>query len=130
MTGQGKTRGVRVRAQANRFAPLTRTVQLLEPLTKVDFTLAQGNIFRGRVLDDADNTIAVAVVRTEADEHGLDRYKWQTRTDAEGRFEWDSAPEEPVLFWFEADGYNWLRDIPLMADGSEHEIKLTRRAAE
>ena len=54
--------------------------------------------------------------------------QWRTRTDAEGRFEWDSAPAEPVLFWFEANGYNWLRDVPLVGDGSVHEIELTQKA--
>ena len=53
-----------------------------------------------------------------------------TQTDAEGRFEWDSAPAEEVLFWFEAEGFKWIRDLPLLPDGSEHEIKLTRKAGQ
>jgi len=130
MAGIGEPHGVRVLVQADGFAPQTPTVQLLEPTNVVNFTLAQGNIFRGRVLDQAGNPIPDAVVRTDTDNQGLDKFKWQTRTDAEGRFEWDSAPAEPVLFWFEADGYNWLRDVPLVADGSVHEIKLAQKTTE
>ena len=130
MAGIGEPRGVRVLVQADGFAPQTPTVQLLEPTNLVNFALAQGNIFRGRVLDQAGNPIPDAVVRTDADNQGLDKFKWQTRTDAEGRFEGDSAPAEPVLFWFEANGYDWLRDVPLVADGSVHEIKLTQKTTE
>ena len=35
-------------------------------------------------------------------------------------------PTEPVLFWFEAPGYETLRDVRLLADGTEHDIRLKR----
>src|SRR5579862_3522873 len=49
---------------------------------------------------------------------------WLARTDSQGRFEWDSAPGEPLLYWFEAEGFDWSRGLLLKADGIEHEIRL------
>jgi hypothetical protein len=94
-----------------------------------NFALVKGSIFRGRVVDEAGNTIPKAVVRTDYDFKNqiAARFAWQTETDAEGGFEWDSAPAEEICFWFEADGYSVIRSLPLLADGSEHEIKLKRK---
>lgn len=126
LLGVGKPH-VELVVQAGGFAPMARIVELLEPTNVINFALTNGNVFRGRVLDEAGNPIANAAVRTDVDDQGLRKYVWQTRTDADGRFEWDSAPAEPVLFWFEADGYKWLRDVLLTADGSEHSITLARQ---
>jgi hypothetical protein len=42
------------------------------------------------------------------------------------RFEWDSAPREPLLYSVIADGFNRAYAQSLQADGSEQKIKLTR----
>lgn len=116
--------------QAKGFAPQIQTVQCSEPTNIANFTLSKASLFRGRVLDEAGNPIPSATVRTDAGSDGLDKYQWLTHTDAEGRFAWDSAPPDSVLFWFEAPGFTWIRDLPLVPDGSEHEIKLTRKAGQ
>ena len=116
--------------QANGFAPQIQTVKCVEPTNIANFTLSKASIFRGRVVDDAGSPIPNATVRTDAGSDGLDKYQWLTHTDAEGRFEWDSAPPNSVLFWFEAPGFNWIRSRALLPDGSEHEIKLTRKAGQ
>jgi hypothetical protein len=56
------------------------------------------------------------------------KFDWTTHTDTSGRFEWDSAPADEVAYWFEADGYEVIRGLPLRADGKEHEITLRSRA--
>jgi protocatechuate 3,4-dioxygenase beta subunit len=112
--------------QAEGFAPITNKIELHDVTNTADFTLSQGKLFRGRVIDEAGNPIANAFVQTDWNNQGERAFDWQTRTDADGRFEWDSAPEEPALFWFEADGYEWQRDVLLAADGNDHEIKLKR----
>jgi RNA polymerase sigma factor (sigma-70 family) len=116
--------------QANGFAPQIQTVQCVEPSNLANFTLSKASIFRGRVVDEAGSAIPNATVRTDVGSDGLDRYEWLTHTDAEGRFEWDSAPPNSVLFWFEAQGFDGIRHLPLLPDGSEHEIKLTRTAGQ
>jgi protocatechuate 3,4-dioxygenase beta subunit len=114
--------------QANGFAPKIQTVQCVELTNIANFTLSKASIFRGRVVDEAGNPIPNATVRTDAGGDGLDKYQWLTHTDAAGRFEWDSAPPNSVLFWFEAHGFALIRNLPLLPDGSEHEIKLARKA--
>ena len=129
LAGQGPLH-VNLAIQADGFAPQTRTVALSDTTNVADFTLSPGNIFRGQVVDEAGNPISNAVVQTDWDDQGCRAFDWQTRTDANGRFEWDSAPEGPTLFWFEADGYQWQRDVSLLADGSAHVITLKSQAAQ
>jgi hypothetical protein len=63
------------------------------------------------------------VVRTDTDNRGIRQFEWRTQTDAEGRFEWRSAPADPVLYWFEAETvHEVLRDIPLRADGTGYRV--------
>lgn len=109
------------------MASQRQTVQLIEPTNRVDFVLAAATVFRGRVVDEAGNPIPGAVVRTDFDFKNqiATRFEWLNHTDAEGRFEWDSAPAEPVCFWFEADDYEIIRGMPIPNDGSDHEIRLT-----
>jgi hypothetical protein len=49
---------------------------------------------------------------------------------ADGRFEWDSAPVQETCFWFEADGYQAIRGLSLVADGSDHKIELKTKPNE
>jgi hypothetical protein len=115
--------------QANGMAPQMQTVQLVERTNYVNFVLARGNVFRGRVVDESGKTIAGAIVQTDWDSRGLRTFEWTTYTDADGRFEWDSAPAESVDFWIEADGFEVIRDRSMTADDSDHEIKLTRKVS-
>jgi hypothetical protein len=112
--------------QAEGFAPQTTKVDLLNATNVVNLTLSQGNIFRGRVVDEAGNPIPNAVVRTDFDfKHQVEtRFEWTAHTDANGRFEWDSAPKQEICYWFEANGHEVTRGLSLLADGSDHEIVL------
>lgn len=118
--------------QAPGMTPQLRQIQLQEPTHTVDFVLAPGRIFRGRVVDEAGNPIPGAVVRTDShfDPYIPTRFQWLTHTDLTGYFEWDSAPAEEACFWFEADGYEVIRGRPLLADGTDHEIRMTRKAGQ
>lgn len=108
------------------LTPQVKEVALLAATNSVTVVLSAGRVFRGRVTDLDGNPIANATVRTDADNQGLVKYRWLTHTDADGYFEWDSAPEEPVLFWFEAPGYQIIRDQLMQADGNDHTVKLAR----
>lgn len=112
--------------QAEGFAAQTRTVELAERTNIANFALSPGNIFRGRVVDETGNPIPNAIIQTDYDFKNQigKQFAWMTYTDGNGRFEWDSAPTGEVCYWFEADGYQWIRGLPLAADGSEHEITL------
>jgi hypothetical protein len=43
-----------------------------------------------------------------------------------GRFEWNSAPDEKTLFWFEKNGFQVIRNMMLMPNGKDYEITLQR----
>jgi hypothetical protein len=116
--------------QAKGMAPLVQSVPLLHPTNIADIVLGPGNIFRGRIVDQAGNPLAGATVRTDSNfkRQIPRRFEWLTYTDAEGRFEWDSAPAETTCFWFEADGFETIRGHPMVADGTDHEINLRRKS--
>jgi RNA polymerase sigma factor (sigma-70 family) len=114
--------------QADGLAPEVRRIALRERTTVADITLQPGHILRGQVLDDSGVPMPNVVVRTDTDD-GIRQFEWRTQTDAEGRFEWRSAPADPVLFWFEAESaHDVLRKIPLQADGTEYQVTLRRIA--
>jgi hypothetical protein len=129
LVGEGELQ-VELATQADGFAPQTTTVKLLSATNVVNSTLSLGNIFRGRVMDEAGNPIPNAVVKTDWDFKNQIRaqFDWTVHTDVNGRFEWDSAPAQEICYWFEADGYHVIRGLPLAADGSDHEITLKSNA--
>jgi RNA polymerase sigma factor (sigma-70 family) len=116
--------------QAKGFAAQAIKVDLLGETNVANFTLSQGNIFRGLVVDEAGTPIANAVVQTDFNFEGQIRqqFEWKAHTDPNGRFEWDSAPAQEVCYWFEANGYEVIRGMPLLADGSNHQITLKSSA--
>jgi RNA polymerase sigma factor (sigma-70 family) len=110
--------------QVNGFAPGVQTLTVTGSVTGLRFQLGPGQLLRGRVIDEAGNPLANAFV--EITRRAFDKVQWSTNTDSGGRFKWDSAPTEPLLFSFLAEGFNHEYARTLQADGSEHEIKLTR----
>jgi len=113
--------------QAEGYAPQLREVPASDAGQPLVFTLTPGHVFRGRVRDASGQPLTNAVVQTDWDNQGLRKVAWSARTDAEGRFEWRSAPADPLLFWFEAAGYEVRRNVLLTADGVEHDMILQRR---
>ena len=109
--------------QAKGFAPALRTFQVAGSLATVQFQLGPGQLLRGRITDQDGNPIAGAWAETT---RGRRKIEWSATTDADGRFEWDSAPPEPLLYSFQADGFNRAYALKLQADGSDHQIKLAR----
>jgi RNA polymerase sigma factor (sigma-70 family) len=111
--------------QAKGFAPAVQTVQVTGGVSALRFQLGPGQLLRGRVTDEDGNPIPNAWVETTR--RGFDKVKWSTNTDSGGRFEWDSAPQEPLLYSFLAEGFNRGYALKLQADGSQQEIKLARK---
>jgi len=122
---------VNLSVQADGLSSQSSIVDLTALTNVANFTLSSGNVFRGRVVDEAGNPISNAVVQTDYDFNNQveKRFDWTSHADANGRFEWDSAPAENVCYWFEADGYKVIRGQPLAADGSDHVITLKKHRA-
>jgi len=120
--------------QASGFAGEVKTVDLDEGTNIVSFTLSPGNVFRGHVVDDSGNPISNAVIQTDVPALALGgavrAFDWSTNTDANGGFEWNSAPSQETQYSIEADGYHRRWGESFTADGSDHNIVLTRKRAQ
>ena len=90
--------------QAEGYAPSVQTLQVTGSLAAVRFLLGPGQLLRGHVIDEAGHPITNAFVETTR--RAIDKIKWSATTDAEGRFEWASAPQEPLLYSVLAEGFN------------------------
>lgn len=117
-------RGYKVIVQAEGFRPEIRELKLNAPTNYADFKLSKGIHFHGRVIDEAGNPVPGAVIRTDSGSDGLDPYKWIGHADSQGRFEWNSAPAEETLFWFEANGYVIIRGMRITPDNNPRDITL------
>lgn len=79
--------------------------------------LRPGSVFKAKVVDAAGTPLPG--VRMIADRWREKRTLWfETVTDAEGRIEWRGAPAD-VVKWTILSHDRVLRDLPLMADGTE-----------
>jgi RNA polymerase sigma factor (sigma-70 family) len=110
--------------QAEGYAPAVRTVELKENVPSLSFQLGPGQVFRGRIVDESGNPVTNAFIETTR--LSFDKIKWSTNTDTEGRFEWNSATVEPVDYSVLAEGFARFYRHSFTADGSDHEIKLSR----
>ena len=119
---------VTLTAQVKGFQPMTLKVPAEPGAPPVEFRLASGRMLRGRVVDPEGKPIAGAnlFIPSYSKHKGIFFRKW---TDAHGRFEWDSAPDEPVEFNIRAEGYVWTDPIPLTAGEKEAVIVLKPEVA-
>jgi hypothetical protein len=130
--GQGRFRlpaqargRVTLTAQAPGFAPEMTEVTVQPDSPPFTFKLGPGAILRGRVLDAFG--LPVAETRVTAEQwREKQTLQWNTRTDGEGRFEWDSAPAEAVMLYFYKEGY-LSKNIELTPSDSEQLIRLAER---
>ncbi|HOX59039.1 MAG TPA: sigma-70 family RNA polymerase sigma factor [Candidatus Paceibacterota bacterium] len=112
--------------QADGLAPAVLETKLSASPTELNFVLQPGRVLKGHVVDDRGTPVPNALAQTCWTSAELRKIEWSARTDSEGRFEWDSAPAEPLHYWFDADGFTSPPAGLLNADGSDHEIRLTR----
>ncbi|CAM3013513.1 M56 family metallopeptidase [Rariglobus hedericola] len=102
-----------------------QTLELSLPLTEpLKVRLHTGGVIRGRVVDESGAPCAGMNV-------GVDTWKkvrtlaFSTQTDADGRFTWKGAPEEPVTFVFGAcQGGKFLSGLPLSPKAEEQLIEI------
>jgi RNA polymerase sigma factor (sigma-70 family) len=113
--------------QADGFAPAVQTLQLSSNVDALKFQLGPGQLLRGRIVDEQGNPVPFAFIETTR--RGIDKVQWSTNADANGRFEWNSAPTDPLLYSVLAQGFNRAYAQTLSADGSDHVITLTHEQA-
>lgn len=92
------------------------------PLT---IALRRGEPAKGRVRSPDGQPVTNAMVRVES-WHNNPLLRWQTRTDSEGRFTWENAPEDPVRMYFTASNYNSTTYSTTLNRSSESLFTLSR----
>ena len=104
--------------QAPGHAPDLKSLTAGPGLPPVEFRLGPGHTIRGRIVDAHDKPIADAPIA--ADEwRGHHSLRWNTRTDADGRFRWDDAPADPVLIDLGTLGFSAKRFWKATPDAPE-----------
>jgi RNA polymerase sigma factor (sigma-70 family) len=109
--------------QAEGYAPEDTTFHSAVPPTESRLTLTRGVELHGRVVDDNGEPVPKALVQI-CSHSNVKRFEWRTFTDAQGRFEWTSAPPKPEFYVIAASGYQAMREIKLAPDGTGHPITL------
>jgi hypothetical protein len=89
----------------------------------VQIKLGPGHTIRGRIVNrDGKPLEGVRVEAANWKRHSsLD---WTTKTDAEGRFAWDSAPQEPVFLTMTKPGYTMVAQQEFPPDKSETNVTM------
>jgi Carboxypeptidase regulatory-like domain len=112
-----------VTVEADGYVASDRTIHPEAPGDELQFVLAPAALLRGRVVDETGAPVEATVSARGGDfENG--RFDWSATTDAEGRFEWHSAPPAQRLYYVQAPGYEPLKQVELVADGTEELVTL------
>ncbi|MHC4706953.1 MAG: carboxypeptidase regulatory-like domain-containing protein [Planctomycetota bacterium] len=112
---------VMLTVQAKGYAPESREISVRYGMQPVEFQLGPAQTIRGRVVDAADKPIEGVEVSLESWQGG-ETIKWQTKTDAEGYFQWNEAPKDEMKFAFFKEGYRAIRFLEMTPDVDEHII--------
>lgn len=115
---------VTLTVQAPGYQPAIREIASSRDGATVEIRLAPSRRLWGRVVDSRGEPIAGAQVHIPS----YSRYRgvyFRTWTDAEGRFEWDDAPSDRVLFSIGAHGYVPSDPVWLTAGDKPADVVLT-----
>ena len=102
-------------ASADGYAPGFKTQDVGAATEEIVIQLEKGATIRGVVQDESQQPIQDVRVVLEGDST-YDRIDFSTKTDAEGKFEWRSAPNQPVPFYVGKEGYQQKRNVMLKPD--------------
>jgi peroxiredoxin len=110
-------------AQAPGRAPELADVVVAPDMKPLDFRLGPGQTIRGRVVD-RDGKPLDGVTIQSMNWKGHSSLDWKTKTNAEGRFTWDSAPLEPVLLTLTSPGYVMVSQREFQAEKGEAQMTM------
>jgi protocatechuate 3,4-dioxygenase beta subunit len=106
-------------------APTLAEFPVMPGMAPLRIVLEPGRSLRVRVVDSRGAPLAGTYVCVDT-WRGHRSLEWNTKTDANGRFTWDCAPPDEVLFDFLKIGYRNTRRVPLTASDEEQTIVLLK----
>ena len=98
-------------AQAKGYAPTHKPLNVERGLKATSLTLTQANPLKGRVVDNSGKPVEGASVALQS-WNELQLLNWRTKTDADGRFSWDSPPDGPAIFAVSKPGHYTINFMP------------------
>jgi len=112
---------------ADGYAPDSKSHPVKAVTDEILFQLAKGNAIRGIVQTEATEPIegVRVVLEGKPGEATYDHYEFSTVTGNDGRFEWTSAPNTPVPFYFGKTGFEQRRGVRL-TPGQDNVVTLNR----
>lgn len=112
-----------VTVQGAGFAPECRKITVEKENAPLAFSLEPGATLRGRVVDRQGKPLQGVFVAADSWRE-LRTLEFRTNTNAQGRFVWNNAPRDDVLFALSAEGFMSNRISRLTASTKEHTITL------
>ena len=107
--------------QKDGYAPEIKVIQVTKNLGQLEVVLHPGKTIRGQVVTTDGKPLIDIMI--EADTwRGYRTIDWGSKTDAEGRFHWDSAPPEEVTFDLISREYMSVRNYPMKPSNEEYVI--------
>jgi RNA polymerase sigma factor (sigma-70 family) len=114
---------ITVTAQARGRGPELMDVVVAQGMKPVELRLGPGRLIRGRVVSPQGKPLDGVTVQA-MNWKGHSSLDWTTKTDAEGRFTWDSAPAEPVLLTLTRAGYAMVGQREFQSDKGETSVTM------
>ena len=103
-------------AAADGKAPDDETFTVKPDMEEIVLKLTAGKVVKGVVQNTNGAPIAGVHVQLQNWGANNNNYDFSTNTDANGRFEWDSAPADPQEYDFTKDGYEDKQNVTLSPD--------------
>ena len=117
-----------IKAIADGFAPQMLAVTADKDAAPIDLVLKKGQLLRGRVVDRAGNPVANAALRLAQWRDVPNIGGFWARTDAEGRFTWNGAPDDAITLSVNKEGFQSVQ-LPVVANGQELQITISSEPA-
>ncbi|MBN1347112.1 MAG: carboxypeptidase regulatory-like domain-containing protein, partial [Phycisphaerae bacterium] len=116
-------------AHAPGYAPSQGKIRLTKDKLTIQMRLAPGELLQGRVVDNNQRPLNAARLTAtnwgDVELTGLDTsLDLDLKTDADGRFRYDHAPPEGVVYTICKEGYQSAEDLHLKPSPSPHLIAL------
>ncbi|MHC4498186.1 MAG: carboxypeptidase regulatory-like domain-containing protein, partial [Planctomycetota bacterium] len=111
--------------QAEGYAPDLREVAVRDGMWPIEFRLGPGQTIRGRVVDTRGEPIKGAQVSADSWRRRRS-IRWKAEADSAGRFEWNDAPKDEVIFNISGEGYIPVEAIALSPSTQAHVIEMYR----
>lgn len=110
-----------ITVQKDGYAPEIKVVQVTKNIGQLEFVLHPGKTIRGQVVTTDGKPLPDIMI--EADTwRGYRTIDWGSKTDAEGRFQWNSAPSEEVTFDLISREYTSVRRYPMKPSDEKYVI--------